>query len=134
MTLPSSSLDEQTSVSISNGVQTAVVHGDDVQGTSMVNCGDVPVSKVFQNLKKDLFFSFEDVQATSKQQSEVINAGSSFKGACFASHAGFHVPSLSRCCFKCLSPSHLVRDCCGQLRCLFCFNYGHKARFCAKRR
>jgi hypothetical protein len=64
----------------------------------------------------------------------VINAGSSFKGACSVSHTGFHVPSLSRCCFKCLSPSHLVRDCCGQLRCLFCFNYGHKARFCAKRR
>jgi hypothetical protein len=134
MNLPSSSLDEQTSVSISNGVQTASLHGGDVQGTSMINCGDVPVRKVFQNLRKDLFFRFEDIQATSKQQPEVINAGSSFKGACSVSHVGFHVPSLSRCCFKCLSPSHLVRDCCGQLRCLFCFNYGHKARFCAKRR
>jgi hypothetical protein len=40
----------------------------------------------------------------------------------------------TRLCFRCLSPTHLVKDCWGETRCIYCFNYGHRARYCAKRR
>ena len=42
--------------------------------------------------------------------------------------------TCSRRYFRCLSPRHLVRNCLSKIGCLFCHNYGHKAKLCAKRR
>lgn len=43
-------------------------------------------------------------------------------------HAGTKV------CFRCLSLRHLVRECTSEIRCKACYNYGHVARLCIRRR
>lgn len=40
----------------------------------------------------------------------------------------------TRLCFRCLSPNHLIRECPSDIRCIFCFTYGHRARNCFRRR
>lgn len=37
-------------------------------------------------------------------------------------------------CFRCLSPSHWVRECSNKIRCRYCFIYGHVERYCYKKR
>ena len=44
-------------------------------------------------------------------------------------------PSPStKLCYRCLSSKYLVRECRGEIRCIYCFNYGHRARFCYQRK
>jgi hypothetical protein len=60
----------------------------------------------------------------------MINEGPHPQGERF----NFFPNSSTHLCFKCPSPDHLIRDCSEKIRCFYCYNYGHKARFCNKRR
>ncbi|CAD6336183.1 unnamed protein product [Miscanthus lutarioriparius] len=41
---------------------------------------------------------------------------------------------LHRVCFRCLGADHFIKDCMSAFRCLYCYNYGHRAKYCVKRR
>lgn len=58
--------------------------------------GDVPVQRIFQNLKRDLFINSDVPKASTIQPPEEFNASSSFKGACLLSRTGIQASVLSR--------------------------------------
>ena len=90
---------------------------------------DVPVYSVFQKLKSDLRIDENGGRSNCPMQyKEAIN-GNAPQGVRF-----IFPSNASRCCFRCLSPGHFVRDCFCDIRCIYCFNYGHKAQVCVKRR
>jgi hypothetical protein len=90
---------------------------------------DVPIQELFQNLKRDLHVNLNlDHVANTQPSARFIDRpppqGERF--SFLSSHA-------TRLCFRCLSPAHLVKDCSWQIRCWFCFSYGHRANSCFKR-
>jgi hypothetical protein len=91
---------------------------------------DVSVHGVFQNLKRDLCINNHSAQVAISQPPKQLIDGHPPQCERF----NFSPNPATRFCFKCLSPEHLVKECRGEIRCVYCFNYGHRARFCAKRR
>lgn len=90
----------------------------------------VLVSDVFQTLKSDLGISSHNCKATKAPQPRQDNDKHLPQGDRF----NFSPSTNVRLCFLCLSPNHLVRECRGEIRCIYCFSYGHRARFCVKRK
>jgi hypothetical protein len=91
---------------------------------------DVPVQKIFQKLKSDLRINNNYGSAANLQPPKRPIVGSQLQGDRF----NFSPNPTTRLCFNCLSPAHLVKYCEEETRCIYCFNYGHRARTCVKRR
>jgi len=47
-----------------------------------------------------------------------------------SAHTSHHLPKRSKCCYRCLSPRHLIRFCRGRIRCRFCYRQGHIEKQC----
>ncbi|GJM96549.1 hypothetical protein PR202_ga13394 [Eleusine coracana subsp. coracana] len=102
---------------------------DGVFGSSSASAkfeNQIEVPKVFTRIKTDLGMSTSSSNDASQRS---LHAPGRTKPA---GREENHAPSV-RACFRCLSEGHLVRDCRNQLRCRWCFFYGHKARACYRR-
>ena len=91
---------------------------------------DISVKRVFQNLKRDLLINTKAVSISSTAPPVCLLGGVSDRGE----HLNYQPRLYSRVCYKCLDDGHVIRDCTKKLRCYYCFNYDHHAKFCAKRR
>jgi len=86
---------------------------------------EIRIQKVFQNLKQ----YFREVQQRKKNNHRQLahNAsGNEQANQCIGGSRLF--------CSKCLGNGHGLSACSNSIRCWFCFNYGHKAKFCFKKR
>jgi hypothetical protein len=80
------------------------------------------------------------IRAKSAAQSLALNQWRGFRSPPNqpAKHASnFKSPQslgCNRCCFRCLAPGHLVKDCSQQVQCKTCYKYGHVSRTCLSRK
>jgi hypothetical protein len=83
----------------------------------------VSVQRVFQKLKADLNINCNNGPAAISLQSKYTNGQPPPQGVIF----NFSPSPSIKLCYRCLSSKHLVRECRGEIRCIYCFNYGHRA-------
>ncbi|TVU01684.1 hypothetical protein EJB05_52841, partial [Eragrostis curvula] len=94
--------------------------------TNSNSISSVQVNRIFDNLKRDLGIHSTAGHAGTMHSSQPgmpHNVGATSNPA----------PLLSACS-KCLAWGHTVRECTSQVRCWHCFDYGHRAKFCLKKK
>ncbi|TVU24840.1 hypothetical protein EJB05_27300, partial [Eragrostis curvula] len=90
----------------------------------------IPVSRVFQNLKSNL--CIDNLVGQPGYNAE--HAHMLVKAPIRGNRVSHCINSNFLFCTNCLGRGHSVRDCKEKIRCLFCFDYGHRAKHCFKRR
>ena len=95
-----------------------------------VSSSVVPVQTVFKRLKRDLDINCNDILAANSLQPKQYNEVQLPQGERY----NFTPNPSTRLCFRCLSPNHLIRECRSDIRFIYCFIYGHRARNCFRRR
>jgi len=83
----------------------------------------VPVQTVFKRLERDLDINGNNFLATNSLQPKHYNEVKLPQGERF----NFNPNLSTRLCFRCLSPNHLIWECRSDIRCIYCFTYGHRA-------
>ncbi|WVZ99153.1 hypothetical protein U9M48_044492, partial [Paspalum notatum var. saurae] len=90
----------------------------------------IPVERAYRRIKSNLGIDHEDNnlfnKVTQTQPSMLPHRAAT---SAIANSPANPLPF----CGNCLAVGHFVKVCSGQIRCLFCFNYGHRAKHCIRR-